>query len=173
MVTALEEGKFELGTAVLWLRIHLMLHPALMEGFGKFHRRQAENYGKLNCLFHLDDHIQQITFFTKYCLMVAPNETRTHYQWLASLVCCKLEFLGQKATKRKSDFLKLSQSWCEYRVERYYYFWVFFFSFFNVSYLKVFHTSVSWWFSTRVWETASHFKSPGLFLVFWPISTML
>ena len=36
-----------------------------------------------------------------------------------------------------------------------------------------FHTSVNWLFSTTVWETASLFKSPRLFLVFCPISTML
>ena len=36
--------------------------------------------------------------------------------------------------------------------------------------LGVFHISVSWWSFTRVWETASHLKSPGLSSVFWPIS---
>ena len=35
---------------------------------------------------------------------------------------------------------------------------------------EFFHTSVRWGFSTRIWETASLFKSPGLFSVFWPIS---
>ena len=39
--------------------------------------------------------------------------------------------------------------------------------------LRVFQISVSWWFSTGVWVTASLLKSPGLFTVFWPISTML
>ena len=33
--------------------------------------------------------------------------------------------------------------------------------------LRVFQISVSWWFSTEVWETPSLFKSPGLFSVFW------
>ena len=37
--------------------------------------------------------------------------------------------------------------------------------------MKVFQTSVSW-FSTGVWVTASLLTSPGLFLVFWKISTM-
>ena len=32
--------------------------------------------------------------------------------------------------------------------------------------LRVFLTSVSWWFLTGVWVTASIFKSPGLFSVF-------
>ena len=36
-----------------------------------------------------------------------------------------------------------------------------------------FHISVSWWFSTGVWVTATLFKSVRIFLVFWPISTML
>ena len=31
---------------------------------------------------------------------------------------------------------------------------------------EFFHISVSWWFSTRVWVTASLIKSPGLCLVF-------
>ena len=36
----------------------------------------------------------------------------------------------------------------------------------------VFHTRASWWFLTEVWVTASLLKFSGLFLVFWPISTM-
>ena len=38
--------------------------------------------------------------------------------------------------------------------------------------LRVFHRSVSRWLLTGVWVTASHFKSTGLFSVFWPISIM-
>ena len=38
---------------------------------------------------------------------------------------------------------------------------------------RVFHTNVSWWSLTGVWLTASLFKSPGLFSVFWPILVML
>ena len=38
---------------------------------------------------------------------------------------------------------------------------------------RVFHISVSWWFFTGVWVTASFLKSPGLFSVFWPFSVML
>ena len=37
---------------------------------------------------------------------------------------------------------------------------------------RVFHTSISWWSFTRVWETASFLKSAGLFSVFWPILTV-
>ena len=33
--------------------------------------------------------------------------------------------------------------------------------------LRVFHISVSWWFSTGDWVTASLLKSPGLFSAFW------
>ena len=40
------------------------------------------------------------------------------------------------------------------------------------SLLRFFHTSVSYWFLTRVWLTASLLKFLGLFSVFWPISTM-
>ena len=39
--------------------------------------------------------------------------------------------------------------------------------------LWVFHTSIIWWFFTGVWLIASLLKSPELFSVFWPISTML
>ena len=35
---------------------------------------------------------------------------------------------------------------------------------------RVFH--ISWWFFTGVWVTVSFLNSPGLFLVFWPISVM-
>ena len=35
--------------------------------------------------------------------------------------------------------------------------------------MRVFHTSVSWWFLTGVIVIASLLKSLGLFLVFWPI----
>ena len=38
---------------------------------------------------------------------------------------------------------------------------------------RVFHISISWWFFTGVWVTASLLKSPGLVSVFWPISIML
>ena len=37
----------------------------------------------------------------------------------------------------------------------------------------VFHISVSWWFFTGVWVTASLLKSPGLVSVFWLSSAML
>ena len=36
-----------------------------------------------------------------------------------------------------------------------------------------FFTSISWWISIEVWETTSFLKSPRLFSVFWPTSTML
>ena len=38
---------------------------------------------------------------------------------------------------------------------------------------RVFHTSFSWWFFTVVWVTANLLKSLGLFLVFWPMLTIL
>ena len=41
------------------------------------------------------------------------------------------------------------------------------------SLIRTFHISVSRWFFTGVWVTSSLLKSPGLFLVFWPFSTML
>ena len=40
------------------------------------------------------------------------------------------------------------------------------------SLLRVFHTSVTWWFLIGVWVTTSLLKPPGLFSVFWPISLM-
>ena len=39
--------------------------------------------------------------------------------------------------------------------------------------LRVFHSSVSRWFSTEIWETASLLESPGLLFVFWPILIIL
>ena len=38
---------------------------------------------------------------------------------------------------------------------------------------RIFLVSVSWWFFTGVWVTASLLKSPGLFSVFCPFSVML
>ena len=35
--------------------------------------------------------------------------------------------------------------------------------------LRVFYSSIRWWFLTVVWVTASLLKSPGLFLVLWLI----
>ena len=52
----------------------------------------------------------------------------------------------------------------------YYYYYYYYFNYFTHS--RVLHTSVTWLFSTWVKVTASILKSPGLFLVFWPISTM-
>ena len=50
-----------------------------------------------------------------------------------------------------------------------------FHSFFNYYYYnyRAFDISVIRWFFTGVWVTASLFKSPGLFLVFWPFSIRL
>ena len=42
-----------------------------------------------------------------------------------------------------------------------------------LSFLRNFHTSISWWFLTGVWEIASFLKSPGLFSVFWQILIMV
>ena len=36
-----------------------------------------------------------------------------------------------------------------------------------------FYISISWWFFTGAWVTASHLNSPGLFSIFWLISVML
>ena len=38
---------------------------------------------------------------------------------------------------------------------------------------RVLHISITWWFFTGVWVTASLLKSPGLVSVFWPFSAML
>ena len=38
--------------------------------------------------------------------------------------------------------------------------------------LRFFHINVCWWSFIEVWMTASLLKFPGLFSVFWPISTM-
>ena len=46
-------------------------------------------------------------------------------------------------------------------------------SFFSHSFSFILCISVSSWFLTGVWVTASLLKFPGLFSVFWPISTML
>ena len=70
-----------------------------------------------------------------------------------------------------------------------YWFWLVFVPFFTIQYsiaftyfpiniiyltlLKVFQTSVSWWRFPGVWVTASILKSPGLFSVFWSVSTIL
>ena len=40
-------------------------------------------------------------------------------------------------------------------------------------FITVFLITLSWWSFTGVWETASLFKSPGLFSGFWLILTML
>ena len=50
---------------------------------------------------------------------------------------------------------------------------LYFFYYYYYTPLRILHTCVSWWFSTGGWGTGSLFKSPGVFLVFWPISMML
>ena len=37
----------------------------------------------------------------------------------------------------------------------------------------IIHISITWWFFTGVWVTASLLKSPGLVSVFWPSAAML
>ena len=43
----------------------------------------------------------------------------------------------------------------------------------SLLFIRVFNISVSWWYFTGDWVTASLLKSPGLFSVFWPFSIML
>ena len=43
----------------------------------------------------------------------------------------------------------------------------------NIYSFRVFHISISWWFFTGVWVTASLLKSPGLFSVYGQFSIML
>ena len=52
-------------------------------------------------------------------------------------------------------------------------FYYYYYNYYHYSLIRAFHISVSRWFFTGVWVTASLLKSPGLFLVFWPFSTML
>ena len=49
----------------------------------------------------------------------------------------------------------------------YYYYYYYY------SLIRTFRISISRWFFTGVWVTASLLKSPGLFSVFWPFSIML
>ena len=77
-------------------------------------------------------------------------------------------YLGCKTLYFISNFLDFWSIWVPplfilRRVHYYYYF----------THSWVLHTSVNWWFSTRIWVIASLLKSPGIFLIFWPISTML
>ena len=55
---------------------------------------------------------------------------------------------------------------CAYTICSYYYYYYY-------SLIRDFHISVSRWFFTGVWVTASLLKSPELFLIFWPFSIML
>ena len=56
------------------------------------------------------------------------------------------------------------------RPENYYYYHYYYYYYLVI---RDVHISVSWWFSTGLWGTASLLKSPGLFSVFWPFSIML
>ena len=49
--------------------------------------------------------------------------------------------------------------------------WYYYYYYYSL--IRAFHISVSRWFFTGVWVTASLLKSPGLFPVFWPFSIML
>ena len=48
----------------------------------------------------------------------------------------------------------------------YYYYYYYYHYYYYYSLIRAFHISVSRWFSTGVWVTASLFKSPGLFFFF-------
>ena len=45
--------------------------------------------------------------------------------------------------------------------------------YYNYYSFRAFHISVSWWFLTGVWVTASLLRSPELVSGFWPFSAML
>ena len=55
----------------------------------------------------------------------------------------------------------------------YYYYYYYYCYYYYYSLITAFHISVSEWFFTGVWVTASLLRCPGLFLVFWPFSTAL
>ena len=73
-----------------------------------------------------------------------------------------------------SSFLDLLR--CSFHFLNYYYYYYYYYYF---THLRVFHISVSWWFSTGVWVTASLLTFPGLFsimadfnnAVVWMVST--
>ena len=49
--------------------------------------------------------------------------------------------------------------------------WYYYYYYYSL--IRAFHISVSLWFFTGVWVTATLLKTPGLFSVFWPFSTMM
>ena len=72
-------------------------------------------------------------------------------------------FTQWSAGRAKSTILQVLFFFIVIRSGRYYYYYS----------SRVFHISISWWFFTGVWVTASLLKSPGLVSVFWPSSAML
>ena len=76
--------------------------------------------------------------------------------------------------KHQSQLVQSSFSYYHYYYYYYYYYYYdYYYYYYYYLLIKVFHISISWWFFTGVWVTASLLKSPGLFSVFWPFSVMM
>ena len=91
----------------------------------------------------------------------------------SNIVASSIEWYSQIEGENKEDEEKdetTELNTVHFMFNHYYYFQLLLLLFYS---LRVFHTSVSWWFPNRVWVTAGLLKSPGLFSVFCPISTML
>ena len=111
---------------------------------------------------------QWITFPTQSCLLLiltVSSLSPDNLHLLFSTIVLILLFCAQK---RFSFSLEVSSSSraisCRLKYPYYYYYYYF-------TNFSAFHISVSWWLFIGVWVTASLLKSPGLFSVFWSISS--
>ena len=131
--------------------------PSLYQSFGNC--TKSTNYNWYYCHFHVPQLFQfpgeiellifLFTFFQFYS--VFSRESKVHHS-AASLSFWLL--LGVVVALRLH---------CPFDFMRFYYYYYS---------LRVFPTSINWWFFIGVWVTTSLVKSPGLFSVFSPISAM-
>ena len=89
-----------------------------------------------------------------------PSKVHLSFRFLSILLC------GLPG-RQSPQFGRFSLFFIDYHLFCSYYYYYYF------THLVVFHTCVSWWFSTGVWVTASLLRSLGLFWVFWSISAMI
>ena len=76
-----------------------------------------------------------------------------------------LKFVKFQPQNPRINFLALCFICWHFNIQNYFNLLFYFF--------QVFHITVSWRTFTGVWVTTSPLRSPGLFLIFWLISTML
>ena len=155
---------------------YFQILQSLYQSFGDCTERINQNW------FHRHFHVSQLfSSLARFrCLSLFSVLSSGQSEWQSPLFCrfsffffCRLslglvvwpklgdQFVSQNPCEICVSHFPVRILGCAYIIRSYYYLLI-----------RVFHISVSWWFFTWFWVTASLLKSPVLFSVFWLFSIM-